>query len=426
MLFNVNFRWIVLLALILSSTGCRLLHRPDDCCQVENPMADASAPIDLSRSVGHVRSCFDSLEELNSVTELSLQSLLNGQSVALELEQCCCIAAINSPLADVIDHERKASCCSIGFNRCLDRFLAGLASQTRNKAAGSAGELFLRLVEVHLQKDLVRQSLARLNEFQEASRFASGQGLATDQADKELAANEIELKRKLLKIEQNQLQITVKLSALLGIDSGQLEIIQPIFDLHPVYEHADLEQEVLIAFSQRADLNVFQNDCCGIDPECFELLAQLNPGVGCGILGQVKKAILLNRIGAQQRCAAGTRRKQIQEIKSARQELIRAEVSGAIIDIEAGYRKLVLENQDLERLRTRMQALDEAAEINPMGTFVESINNWVEQQSVRSQRISVAVDFEIAKIKLITSTGRWTEICGIPTSTADACGCSNN
>ena len=421
----MNLRWIVLLAILLSSSGCRLLNRPDDCRRVDNSIAEATATPDVSQSVGHVRSCYDGIENLEALGDLSLDGVLIGQSLALELEECCCIAATNSPLADLIDYERKAACCSIGFNVCLDRLLAALALQVRNKAAGTAGELFLRLVEVHLQKDLVLQSMERLDEFREASRFAAEQGLATDQADKELDANEIDLKRKLLEIEKNQLQITVKLNALLGMDSGDLEIIQPIFDLHPVYEYADVENEIQIAFAQRADLNAFENRGCGIDPECFELLAQLSPGIGGGIVGQIKKAILLHRIADQQKCATGTRRKQINEMKSARRELIRAEVTGAIVDIEAGYRELVLENQDLERLLTRMQALEAAAEVKPMETFVESIKNWAEQQLVRSQRISAAVNFEVAKIKLITATGRWNEICGIPMPSDRNCDCSN-
>ena len=296
----------------------------------------------------------------------------------------------------------------------------------RNKAAGTAGELFLRLVEVHLQKDLVLQTLARLSEFREASQFAADQGLATDQADKELDANEIELKRKLLTIEQNQLQITVNLSALLGIERGSLNIIQPIFDLHPVYENVNVEFEIQTAFSTRPDLDSFSDGCGGVDPECFELLAQLSPAIGIGIVSKIKKAILLNRISDKQKCAAPTRRQQLQKIKSARQDLVRTQVTSAVIDIESGYRKLILENEDLQRLEMRMQALESAAEINPIETFVESVKNWMQQQSVRSQRITTAVDFEIAKIKLITSTGRWNEICGIPGLSSSKCDCCTN
>ena len=426
MYLSRNFLWFVALAVILSSTGCRLMQPPDECSHIDNSIANTTAQVDLANNIGHVRSCYDGIEGLESIGDLSMEGLLDGQSVALELDECCCIAAVNATLADVVDKERKASCCTIGYNGCLDQFLAGTALHLRNKAAGTAGELFLRLVEVHLQKDLVLQTLARLSEFREASQFAADQGLATDQADKELDANEIELKRKLLTIEQNQLQITVNLSALLGIERGSLNIIQPIFDLHPVYENVNVEFEIQTAFSTRPDLDSFSDGCGGVDPECFELLAQLSPAIGIGIVSKIKKAILLNRISDKQKCAAPTRRQQLQKIKSARQDLVRTQVTSAVIDIESGYRKLILENEDLQRLEMRMQALESAAEINPIETFVESVKNWMQQQSVRSQRITTAVDFEIAKIKLITSTGRWNEICGIPGLSSSKCDCCTN
>ena len=404
------FRWLAVLAMLLSS-GCMSLNR-ENCACIDTSIADAQAQVDPTRCIGHVRSCYQAIERMDEIGDFSLQAFLNGQPLALELEEACCIAAVNAPIADLIDKERKAACCSIGYNACLDRFLAGQALHRRNKAAATAGQLFLKLVEIHLQTHLIVQSFQRLAELREASRFAAEQGLATDKADKELDANEIDLNRKRLEIEKNQLEITLKLSAILGIERGCLKIIQPIFDLYPVYEPVCLEHEIEEALNRRPDLNAFANDCGTIDPECFNILNQINPSLGIG--SQIKKTLVLNRILNNNDPAAATRRQQIQKLKRVRQDLVRVEVADAVVNIESGYRLLVLENEDLQRLRNRMKALDAAGDFNAQDNYIESVQNWVEQQTAQSKRITAAIDFEIAKIKLLEVTGRWTEICGLP------------
>ncbi len=420
---NCPIRWLVVITAICLYPGCRFTaHR--DCCKIDTRVADMQPIVDSQSCFGSVNSDFQGITDLKNTPPFSVKEFLNGSSVALELEQCCCIAAINAPLADAIDRERKASCCTNGYNGCLDRFLAGQALQQRNKAAGAAGELFLRLVEIHLQQELIHKSFARLNELREASRFAADQGLATDNAEEELDANRISLGRKLLHAKKSQLEITTKLSALLQIEPGCLKIVEPVFDLFPVYEEVDVQDEIQLAFTTRPDLKSFSKSCCGVDPECFLVLTQLDPRLGVGLASQIKKCLLLQQLKLKNAPAQGIRKQQMQELKSARQELIRVAVTDAAIAMETGYRELVLENADLQRLQQREAALSAASELDPQGTFVQSIQNWVLQQSVRSRRISSAIEYEIAKIELLEATGQWIDICGLRPSDSSCDCCS--
>ena len=422
---QISILRLLVLMLIVSTSGCRYRSQIE-CAQIDTSIADLKPAIDHSQIKGEISYSFEAISDLKSSPEFSLNQFLNGDSVALDLKQCCCIAAINSPLADVIDKERKASCCTIGFNKCLDRFLDGQATQQRNKAAANAGELFLRLVEIHLQKQLVGESIERLEELRDASAYAAKQGFATAEPDKELDANEIDLHQKLLKIEKNRYELTLKLSAILGLQNDCQKIIEPIFELLPVYEKISANDEIRTALNQRADLAGFSSNCGCVDPECFAILSQLDPRLGIGLVAKLKRCVLLQRLLNRTDPAQHIRKQQIQKLRNARQDLVRIQVNEAVIDIESGYRELVLEQEDLKRLQNRMEALEAAAEFDAMNSYVESVQNWVEQQSVKSNRISTAIEFEIAKVKLLEATGQWTSICGLDGMPHSVCSCCDS
>jgi hypothetical protein len=418
--FAVQRLLIVLLFLTLFP-GCR--HRIwQQCSCIDTSLADRRLQLNCDNTSGEVSSCFEALEEVDWESTLSINPC--DKSLAISLEECCCLAAVRSHLANIIDRERKAACLTIGYNKCLDRFLAGQSLQQRNRAAAAAGELFLRLVEVHLQTQLLDETRAKLAEWKAASQIAAEQGLATVDADKELDAKEIELDRRAIEARRSHLTLVNNLVQLLDLESDCIEAVEPIYELFPVFEGVDLNVEVRTALEKRPDLSSFRgNPCGGLDPECYSILSQLDPRIGIGVVSKLKKLACLQMLCDRPDPANCVRTKQFQELRTARQQLVKLEVFEAVLNVQASYQKLVLEQKDFTRLQERLQAIEAAAEMDAQGEFLESIQIWVERQEVKSKRTTTAIAYEIAKVKLLEATGEWIEICDLSPQELATCRC---
>lgn len=408
-------RSIIVVVLLLSVTaGCRL-HRPQrsSCCGIDICKANrAAAALNTTDCCEGLSVSFDGIPAEHRPMWSSLDELHSGPVLRIGLEDCCCVAALNSPVANLIDKERKAICCEKGCVECIDRFLGGQAQTQRNKSAGNAGELLLRLVEVQLQEQLLQQAFAKLDQLFATVDQADQVGMATDQAAAELESREIELKRKLVELDTARLKLTMKLNLILGIDSCDPRPIEPCFELIPQPEDLDANELVIFALMHRPEVSSMKrlgaSEC---NDECLRLISQLDPRLGIGLASPTR--CLLPRLRNRSEASRCIRKKQIQELKSSREELIRQEVLDALIAVESGYEKLTLHGEELARLDRRRAVIDAAAELDSQQTYIDAIENWVESQQVRSERISTAIEYEIAKVRLREATGQWICECGL-------------
>ena len=297
----------------------------------------------------------------------------------------------------------------------MDQFLAGQALQQRNKAASLAGQLFLQLAQTRLQQSLLDEAKEKLAELSEASRFVADRGFATAEADQRLQMEKLKLDKQLVELESAQAELQVKLNGLLGIGLCCPKSITPQFELAPAYEELDVCAEITKALHNRPDLNNVCTDECGcISNDCFQIISQLDPRLGLGVSAAIKRCSLIQSLFQQKNCECEKlRSRQLQELRTARRDLVRTQVAEAVLDIQKSYKRLVLENQELAELRKRSKALEIASELKPLDSFVERIENWAAQMETQSERFEHAFQYEIAKLKLLESTGEWTDICGL-------------
>lgn len=429
-------RLVVLLAILLIPGGChhRSGHR-SNCGHIDlNKASDAAAILAATTCQPGIRVDFDISANSNLTGSSNIDSLTSGEPLSIGLNDCCCVAALNSPIANLIDRERKAVCCELGCVACVDRFLSGQALEQRNKAAGNAGELFLRLVEVNLQRQLLEESIAKKGELEQAEKIADVNGLATEQADAELQSQSIALQKKLVEVNQAEAALSVKLNLILGIDSCCPRAIQPCFDLLPEPVELDIDQLVILGLSDRPELSAMcvtggTGGCsgCAADGDCLALISKIEPRLGSGAASSMRKCLLLQLVGKRSSSSDGIRRQQLDELRAAREELVRQEVIEAVIKIEAGLQRLALENEDLKRLERRNRTIEASTQLDALSAYIDSIENWAEQYQVKAQRISTAIEVEIAKVRLHEATGQWIAQCGLCTShpCAGSCVCRN-
>lgn len=399
---------------MLVSGGCHhTVNRYVDCNRIDLRHATTIATINSSGAPGEIHVGFDHLAQTTTSPTSGLGVLLAGQPVDVGLEQCACVAAMNSPLAALIDKERKAICCKVGYVQCVDQFLAGQALEQRNKAAADAGELFLRLVDVRLQRKFVDKSFAKLAGFEYTIELTRESGWATAEAEDELNARKIELKKKKNEIDSAELKLVAKLSSILGIDRSQPVSFELNFDVDPRAEDIGLEQAIAKALLDRPELAAMPRmDCCGVNSDCFSLLSQLDPRLGID-LGSPKPKFRWLALRQPSDPSCTTRISQWKNFRAGREEMIRQEVVDAVIDIQRYYQELLLENEDLSRLEERLVSIESSAVLGAQAAYLASVKNWGQQQETRSRRVAAAIQYEIAKVQLLAAQGQWAVRCGL-------------
>jgi hypothetical protein len=370
---------------------------------------------------------FQHVTDYASVRRSLIEENSASQSITLNLDESVCLAAQHAPLARVIVDERRSIACRLGpenRSRTVEVFLDAQALEQRNKAAGNAGELFLRLVEIQLQRQLLDESDRKLREYYDTLSNAEASGLATANARGQLDALAIELKRKRSDLEIAEPEVIIKLSALIGINDVCDVLLQPSHELVPQDAKLDLQEEIAVALAQRPGLRALQDILDqGADIHLDTLLSQLAPAVGMDLHKPLKKRILQRRASNTADGSSGIRIQQVQQILAARSQQVRIEVAQSVLNIQNNLQQIALAAEDLQRLDSEMKLAESKSEIDAKESFIETIGIWSDQQKVRSNRISAAIRLEIAQVRLLEAQGQLASQCGFQLQISCPCNC---
>ena len=423
-LAEINF---ALVLLILPIAGCGI-GRSAHCPVASLPTAHATdPPLAITPKVPEVIADFQHVPDFATVRRSVINESIAGQPIVLNLDESICLAAQHAPLAGVIEDERRSIACRLGpenRSRTLEVFLEAQALEQRNKAAGNAGELFLRLVEIQLQDQLLNESDGKLQEFYETLSKAEASGLATANARGQLDALAIELKRKRSDLEIAEPEVIIKLNALIGINDICDFQLQPSHELAPHDARLNLQEETAIALAQRPGLRALQDiSDQGADIHLETVISQLAPALGMDVNKPLKKRILQRRARNSVDCSSGIRGQQVQQILAARRQQVQIEVAQSVLNIQNNLQQIALAAEDLQRLDSEMKLAESKSEIDAKESFIETIRIWSDQQKARSSRISAAIQLEIAQVRLLEAQGQLASQCGFQLQISSPCMC---
>ena len=426
-------RQSILLTLMFASTlnmGC--CWRRDVPANFCPPPVSYQVPLSVTPKPdgAGVTANFDFLPPYDSIK----QSVLAAEgTVAIDLEEAVCLAARNSELADAIDRERQLLDCQDGQpcqKTAIDIALQGEALEQRNIVAGAAGELFLGLVQVSLQMELLEEARAHIEQLQIKVDAADEAGFATAEGKNEVAKGRLELQRKQVELGSAHQELTWQLNMLVDPRSDTAVVFEPVHDLNPQPLNVDVRAETFLAETKRPGVRATEmalsTDRSGM--ASYQLLKIFDSRLGLKLnASPIKKRLLRKQIveiisqSEKSDATLQNRQHQIRKIVEARKREASVAAGKALLDSQTAFEKLTIIQADIIRLQKRAESLYASKEVDAKDVYLKENENWIELQKARSERIAAAIEYEIAQIKLLQSQGQLVESCGFQLELPSSC-----
>jgi hypothetical protein len=395
---------------ICSGSGCAR----SKCCgtsasagQPYSPPLTATERGIVSPDVSAVRS-YTELEP-PGISQTLLEAPAHYQS--LTAEECRARAAKHAVLANLLDAERDAISSSACVDPCgtelRSDLLALRAEDERNRAAGTALELFFRLAEAEAGRDSVRRSLSHveqsLNDIAELRR----QGLPINVDATALERQRLELRERGELAARSLSELNLQLSRLIGIDADMPAPIWPVIEWRVEYAAIDVEEAIRVGLATRADLAIVRRLDGSLGPGTLPAargtLMQVDP-----MLGQpsVPTGRLLGlRGGAPNDGAeAASRQGQVSLLRADRERATADEIRQAAFTVQSRYREIALAKDTLTSWNGRLSDLRkrrEAGNVNPFEIRAAE----AEIVAAENELIGRVVAWKISQVKLEQAQG---------------------
>jgi len=415
-----NIPLLVTALLCVTWSGC-CLHRPQP-AKTCPPYVSQRSPLTTSlkspsEGVAADFSQIEGFAQLKSKTNIDPNSAL---PLAVDLDEVRCAAARNSRLAELIEAQRHALNCRLGDVEApvLDRLLAAEALEQRNAAAAGAGKLFLKLVEVELQAELLLESAAQLDRLSNTIEDAARAGFAMSNEENELAAARSELQSSQVKLESSRRLLNNQLSELIQVEASEPISFKPVYSLKPQPVLLDPQSEIAVAEAHRPMIAALESALsnCAHTSSIEALIAALVPALDASQLPPLKRHLLLaslSKSGKSQTASTDprARQQQIGQIIDAQKSKVRLEVRTALEEIRVATERLSIINENVQRLESAAEVLVLKAELDARQSFREMNRNCSDLQAARSARISTAIEIDIAELSLLEAQGLMAQGC---------------
>ncbi len=414
--------WLVVFVTTLQG-GCSLRRSGQRNCCPPYVSQKSSFSVSEKPTNSGVVADFNSLGDFGSLQDAAVDSEASAPTAKMDLQEALCSAARNSELAEVVEAQRQALLCRSedGEESSLIVWLQGEALEQRNKSAGAAGQLFLGLVEVELQRKLLTESQEHLAEFAETLRVAADEGFATAVGANQLSAALLELQFKESALFSQQQLLRCQFNALVDNDSASLANVRPVYELKPTNLNLNLSAEIELAATNRPGICALETvRANGVNPaELLELVGQSDSCWGTQSTGQsIKQRFLWHQLKkrlldrSESGPATQSSRDQLTRILESKQKQARTEAQLAFIKIQSSAERVALADEKIASLNDLASQLLAQQELDAGEAYLEINKNWTALQTVRSQQITAAIEHDTAIIALLQSQGKLVQECG--------------
>ncbi len=414
--------WLVVFVTTMQG-GCSLRRSGQPSCCPPYTSQKSSFTVSEKPVNSGVDADFSSLGDFASLQHATTDSSASTPTAKMDLQEALCSAARNSELAELVEAQRQALLCrsNDGQESNLIVWLRGEALEQRNKSAGAAGQLFLGLVEVELQRKLLSESQEHLAEFAETLRVAADEGFATAVGENQLTAALQELQFKESALFSQQQLLRCQFNALVNNDSASLADVRPVYELKPTNLNLNRSAETELAATNRPGICALETvRANGVNPaELLKLVGQSESCLGTQSTGQsIKQRILWHQLKkrlldrSEIESTTQSSRDQLTRILESKQKQARTEAQLALIKIQSSAEKVALANEKIARLNDLAAQLLAQQELDAGEAYLEINKNWTALQTVRSQQITAAIEHDTAIIALLQSQGKLVQECG--------------
>ena len=382
-----------------------------------------SADVPISFAPGTITVNWESALAADLVANAATAGSLAGNYRTLTDEEARCWAAEQSTVANMLDAERQLVCTTQrdrhGTLRPQAALLVGLltnsAADARNNAVAAADELFYRLAEATLQHEVLRRSLAEVDQAIADFRELKERGIALPTDESKLQSQRLDLLKRQSELQTASGEAEGQLCRLLGMESDPAAPLSPTIDIALANDPVDEEQAIAAGMANRADLASLRVLCQAYQQGHLAIvrhgLQRVDALIGSGT---PEGGLILKLVEFANRCAeAPVRGAQLDMATGDQTRAAKAEIRHAARTVEARRREAALMKQKWTRQQEHVAALSEKRQVNGVTAFDVSAAR-LEAFAAESGAISAAVAVKVAEIRLEKAQGLAAQPCSCP------------
>lgn len=408
----------LLFGLALSGCANRTCYQTDRRPSVSPNATAATAPVPASEKGGLEWSSLPSLDRVNEV--------LPGETAAsgyreIGADESQCSAAVNSALGNMLAAEYTLICSSRvdqhGMLSPADALMADLfaarAIEERNKAAGIALELFYRLAEAPIQRDLLRRSVQEVEHSIANYRQLREQGIAMPSDDTALQRQRLELLDRQVQLETSSHRAEGQLGRLLAMPSDPQAPLKPVANFTVSVVPVDIEAAVRDGLTMRPDLAMVQMLYDRLNDDTLPTIRsgmQLMGGL-LGAAAPLERRRLKGIASAQLADERATRQTQLCMALTDQTRAVEEEIRQASREIESQLRQAALAKQEWDSWLQHIRGLQEKHGVAKATEFEISKARLLCLQA-ESDAVRALVAWKIAQVKLTQAQGLLAYQCG--------------
>jgi outer membrane protein TolC len=342
--------------------------------------------------------------------------------VALSAEQAQCLAAANAPLANlgaldiplasVLPSGRRANCDAAAVKSDL---LALRALDERNRAAGTALEMYYQLFEAEAGADALERSLAQLDEIIADVESLRAKGLKVPVDVNQLHIRRIELLDKQAEVRLALAKLNSGLRASLGVPAGDTRRFWPGDELTVDPQPIDVELAIAEGLATRPDLALVRM-----------LAGTLSADTLPAVQSALQAAGMLSESGGMRRLWAplarlfgssrtslelSTRAQQLQLLAVDSERAAAEEIRSAAHTVETRLRQTALAKETVESERLRLETLEKKRTLGE-ATPSEVLEARMSVIDAEHELVRTVTVWHIARAKLKQSQGLLAAECG--------------
>lgn len=326
------------------------------------------------------------------------------------------MAAANAPLANLYASESEAVLAKCNRRiQCSSSVTSKLmiyrAVDERNKAAGTALEVFYSLAEAEAQRDILARSLTGIDAAMADLDQLKQSGLKMPLDRTALQRQKLDWLDQHIQVNATVARLQGQLQQLCGLDVDGDSPIWPEADLNVTVQPIDAQAAIADGLAHRADLGAVKmlNECLSADtlPAVQTGMQGLGPGLGTSMAA--RRLLGNDAAGSQQEL--GTRQSQLTEAQSELERTIRREVSEAVQTVDARLRAVAVAKERCQLWQQRLANMKGRRETDGATSFDLKA---VEYEILRAEgdQLHRVVAWKIAEAKLRQAQGLLAVDCG--------------
>ncbi len=402
---DVLIGWICMIVSI-ALAGCR----GDSCCQC--PVA-VTGPVDIEPRAPRGSLQVDA-SDLRPVDEV--ESDRPAEYRHLTPDECQCLAAHSAPLASVMELERSSGSrhkssgdAAQSFTRRLTRIRT---VNERNRAAAEALKVYYQLAEAEGKRDLLAQSLAKIDDSIRQEGELRKQGIAAPSRGA-LATERLGMLSARTKLDASISQLNGKLRVILHLDEHDLTPIWPKADLTMGDDGIDVDEAISEGLALRPDLAALRLMRDSVNADTLPVIQQSMQMMGAtlSVGGKLKTHLLKPSARQAIQDEIHLRRRQLFQLYSDAERAATEEIRQAAIAVDTARRLVALSAEKANQLKSRnedLKRLREAGEATPQ----EIARGSLDILTADADLLHDVIQWKLALAKLHEAQGQLAADCG--------------